>query len=89
MMELNQNNISTIVSMIVPFLSYLIVQIFGVTVDQAMLAMFLTAVIELVFLIWSAKNPNELGIFGNKKITSATEDGILNDEYVAGEDDGR
>ena len=68
MMELNENNISTIVSMIVPFLTYLIAQIFGVTVDQAMLAMFLTAVIELFVLIWSAKNPNKLGIFGNKPV---------------------
>ena len=68
MMELNENNISTIVSMIVPFLTYLIAQIFGVTVDQAMLAMFLTAVIELVILIWSARNPNKLGIFGNSPV---------------------
>ena len=64
-MEMSQNNISTIVSMIVPFLSFLIAQIFGFNIDQAMLTMFLTGVGEIIFVIWSARNPNTMAIFGN------------------------
>ena len=64
-MEMSQNNISTIVSMIVPFLAYLIAQFCGFDIDQAMLTMFLTGIVELIVLIWSARNPNTLAIFGN------------------------
>lgn len=85
-MEYNQNNISTIISMIVPFLSFLIAKYCGFDVDQAMLTMFLTGVVELIVLIWSARNPNTLGIFGNKK-PAVDEVGVLNDEYVSDGDD--
>ncbi len=81
-MEISQNNISTIVSMIVPFISYLIAQIFGFNIDQAMLAMFLTGIGEIIFVIWSAINPNTMEIFGNGKSIDPVPD-VLNDEYVA------
>ena len=68
MMELNQNNLSTIISMIVPFVAYVIAKVCGFDVDEAMLTMFITGVVELIILIWSAKNPNQLGIFGNKPV---------------------
>ena len=88
-MEFTENNMSTIISMIVPFLTYLIAQFCGFDLDEAMLTMFLTGVIELIVLIWSARNPNTLKIFGNAKKDTATDDiGILNEEYVVGEDDG-
>ena len=79
-MELSQNNISTIVSMIVPFIAYVIAKLWGFDIDQATLTMFLTGVVELIVLIWSARNPNTLAIFGNN--TSAEE---IDDE--AGVDD--
>lgn len=80
-MELSQNNISTIISMIVPFIAYIIAKVWGFDIDQAILTMFLTGVVELIVLIWSARNPNTLAIFGNN--TSADE---INEE--AGVDDG-
>ena len=80
-MELSQNNISTIISMIVPFIAYVIAKVWGFDIDQAILTMFLTGVVELIVLIWSARNPNTLAIFGNN--TSANE---INEE--AGVDDG-
>lgn len=74
--------------MIVPFLAYLIVQICGFDIDQAMLTMFITGVVELIILIWSAKNPNQIEAFGNKPVDPVTEeDGVLNDEYVTGDFD--
>lgn len=66
--------------MIVPFLSYLIAQICGFNIDQALLTMFLTGCIELIILIWSAKNPNKLAIFGNAPQIETTET-VLNHEY--------
>jgi len=86
-MEFNQNNVSTIVSMIFPFVSAVLIH-FGITVDQQILTAFLCAVVELGFLIWSARNPNQMGIFGNKQPVTIEDDGVLNDEYVTGDDDG-
>ena len=80
-MDLTENNISTIVSMIVPFLSYVIVKLCGFDIDQAMLAMFLTGCIELIILIWSARNPNTMDIFGNAPAPIETEETVLNPEY--------
>lgn len=88
-MEFNQNNVSTIVSMIFPFVSALLIR-FGITVDQQILTAFLCAVVELCFLIWSARNPNEMAVFGNSEPVTLDdeEDGVLNDEYVTGDEDG-
>lgn len=84
-MEFTENNISTIISMIVPFITYLIAQLCGFDIDQAMLTMFITGVVELAVLIWSARNPNTMGIFGNKPVTVEAA-GVLNDEYVTGDE---
>ena len=85
-MEYTQNNLSTIISMIVPFLSYLIAKLYGFDIDQVMLTMFLTGVIELILLIWSARNPNKLAIFGNAPVLE-TEETVLNPEYECDECD--
>ena len=88
-MEYSQNNISTIVSMIVPFLAYIIAKFCGFDIDQATLTMFITGVVELIILIWSARNPNTMKIFGNNPgNTNPVTEQILNDEYVTGDDDG-
>lgn len=73
-MELSQNNISTIVSMIVPFIAYVIAKVWGFDIDQAILTMFITGVVELIVLIWSARNPNTLAIFGNNTSAEGIED---------------
>lgn len=86
-MEFTENNISTIVSMIVPFIAYVIAKFCGFDLDEAMLTMFLTGVIELIVLIWSARNPNTMRIFGNAKpVTIEADDGVLNEEYVTGDE---
>lgn len=80
-MEYNQNNISTIISMIVPFLAYIIAIIFKVNVDQALLTMFITGVVELIILIWSARHTNTMGVFGNAPTPIDPTEPVLNDEY--------
>ena len=74
--------------MIVPFIAYVIAKFCGFDLDEAMLTMFLTGVIELIVLIWSARNPNTMGIFGNAKpVTIEADDGVLNEEYVTGDEE--
>lgn len=73
--------------MIVPFIAYVIAKFCGFDLDEAMLTMFLTGVIELIVLIWSARNPNTMRIFGNAKpVTIEADDGVLNEEYVTGDE---
>lgn len=83
-MEFNQNNISTISTMIAPFIVTLLAS-FGINIDQTITIAFIGAIFELILLIWSAKNPNEMKVFGNEPVTE-DEDMILNDEYVTGDD---
>lgn len=64
-MELTTGNISTIattiwVSIIAPILLY-----FGITIDQTLGIGIVTGIITVIFMIWNAKNPNELAILGN------------------------
>ena len=87
-MELTQNNISTIVTMIFPFIAALATKYLGVTLDQATFVAGISAIIELIFLVWSAKNPNTMGVFGNDKPTVESEEPVLNDEYECGDEDG-
>ena len=87
-MELTQNNISTIVTMIFPFIAALATKYLGVTLDQATFVAGISAIIELIFLLWSAKNPNTMGVFGNDKPTVESEEPVLNDEYECGDEDG-
>ena len=88
-MEFNQNNVSTIVSMIFPFISAILVY-FGINVDQQILTLILSAFVELGLLIWSAKNPNTFKAFGNAidNTIKNTEEPVLNDEYECDEDGG-
>lgn len=66
--------------MIVPFIAYVIARLFGFDIDQTLLTMFLTGVIELIILIWSAKNPNTMGIFGNSEPTDELDDVAVGDD---------
>ena len=86
-MELTQNNISTIVTMIFPFIAALATKYLGVTLDQATFVAGISAIIELIFLVWSAKNPNTMNIFGNSPKTIDTTEPVLNDEYEAVDDE--
>ena len=87
-MELTENNISTIATMVFPFFAYVFAKYFSITIDQTMFVLGFTAVIEFILLIWSAKNPNTLAIFGNQKQQANTDETVLNEEYIYGDDDG-
>ena len=82
---MDTNNISTIATFaaicITGILAY-----FGYTVDQAQLAAVIMSVLTLCIAIWSSKNPNTLGVFGNDKPTVESEEPVLNDEYEVGDD---
>jgi len=87
-MELNQNNISTIVTMIFPFVAALATKYLGVTLDQATFVAGVSAIIELILLLWSAKNPNNMEIFGNAQVqTMPGGEPVLNPEYECDDND--
>lgn len=86
-MEIDVNNISTIASMIWGVIVYPILMAVGIEINQGLGTAIIGAIILLGLLIWSARNPNKLEIFGNQPVTENNEQ-ILNDEYVTGDDDG-
>ena len=86
-MEIDVNNISTIASMIWGVIVYPILMAVGIEINQALGTAIIGAIILLGLLIWSARNPNKLGIFGNQPVTENNEQ-ILNEEYVTGDDNG-
>ena len=45
------------------------------------------AICGLLLVLWSAYHPNTFKILGNATTKSPEEDGILNDEYIAGDSD--
>ena len=81
------NNISTIATFAAICLTTILAY-FGYTVDQAQATTVIMGVITLIIAIWSSKNPNTLGVFGNDKPTVETEETVLNPEYECDEDDG-
>lgn len=80
------NNISTIATFIAICITGILAY-FGYTVDQAQLSPVIMSIITLIIAIWSSKNPNTMKVFGNDNAPVAEESGILNDEYVTGEED--
>lgn len=80
------NNISTIATFIAICLTGILAY-FGYEVDQAQLATVVMSVITLIIAIWSSKNPNTIKWLGNAPAPVASEETVLNDEYVTGEDD--
>ena len=64
-----------------------ILLIFGVTIDQTFGVAVVTGILTVIFMIWNAYNPNEIEAFGNKPKPVATEEEVLNDEYVTGDMD--
>lgn len=86
LMEFNVNNVSTIattiwVSIIAPILLY-----FGISIDQGVGIGVLTGILTIGFMIWNAKNPNNIEALGNGNDPVTFDDGVLNDEYVTGDE---
>jgi hypothetical protein len=85
---MDQGNISTIASMVWAMIISPILISYGIEVDNVMGTAIVSGFILLCLLIWSACNPNSMGIFGNKKTQTGTGgEPILNDEYVTGDVD--
>ena len=80
MMEFNVNNISTVattiwVSIIAPILLYL-----GIQIDQALGVGVLTGILTVVWMIWNAKNPNEIEALGNAPVEDYNDEIGVDDE---------
>ena len=84
-MDIDVGNVSTIATMVWGVIISPILVSYGVVIDNAVGTAVISGLILLVLLIWSACNPNSLGVFGNKKDEPPIDDGILNDEYVTGD----
>lgn len=74
------NNISTIATFIAICLTGILAY-FGYTVDQAQASTVIMTVITFIIAVWSSRNPNTLGILGNKPDTIDSSEPVLNDEY--------
>ena len=83
---MDTNNISTIATFAAICLTT-IMAYFGYTVDQAQATTVIMGVITLLIAIWSSKNPNTLAVLGNAPSEIESEETVLNDEYMYGEDD--
>ena len=83
---MEMNNISTIATFIAICITGILAY-FGYDVDQGQLATVLMSVITLIIAIWSSKNPNTLKVLGNAPASVTSEEPILNEEYVTGDED--
>ena len=84
----NVNNVSTLATTIWVSIIAPILVVCGVSIDQTLGVAIITGILTVIFMIWNAKNPNELEVLGNKPDDPVTEyeDG-LNGEYVTGDAD--
>jgi len=88
-MEINQGNVSTIATMVWGAIISPILISYGITIDNGVGTAIVSGIILLILLIWSAFNPNQMGIFNNSpKNTIETEESVLNPEYECDEDGG-
>ena len=82
-----QGNVSTIATMVWGAIISPILISYGISIDNGVGTAIVSGFILLCLLIWSAINPNSLGIFGNKKAEISSSEPVLNDEYETGADD--
>lgn len=87
MMEFNENNVSTIASWIWAVIVSPILVSYGISIDQGLGTGIISGIILLGLLVWSAKNPNTIVAFGNGDNPVTENNGVLNDEYVTGDED--
>lgn len=73
-----KNNLSTIVVIITGALSPFVAQYLSAEQFSALVI----AVIDVVFIIYSAKHPNTFKVLGNDKGCTCDEETVLNDEYT-------
>lgn len=85
-MEFTQGNISTLAVWLYVLISPLLVK-YGINIDETTFTTFFIALVGIILAIWSSYNPNTFQFLGNKQTEPVT-NGVLNDEYVTGDDDG-
>lgn len=83
------NNSTTIATWtgIIVLIIEVICKHFGITIPHETVVMFVTGVITFIIAIISSRNPNTFGFLGNAPTPVASEETILNDEYVTGDED--
>ena len=77
-----KNNVSTIAVLIYGVLSPYLAQY--LSADQ--FSALCIAIVSIVLVVWSAKNPNTMKIFGNDVFVCdcETEEDLINEEYKTG-----
>lgn len=88
MIEINQGNISTIATIAWGSIISPILISYGITIDAGVGTAILSGIILLILLLWSAFNPNQMGIFGNKPKTTENTEPVLNPEYEVDDNGG-
>lgn len=83
------NNFSTIATWtaIIVMIIEVICKHLGIEIPHETIVMFVTGVITFIIAVWSSKNPNTLKVLGNATEPVASEETVLNDEYITGEED--
>ena len=61
----------------------------GIEIPHDTIVMFVTGVIAFIIAVWSSKNPNTISWLGNGTEPVASEETVLNDEYITGDEDDR
>ena len=72
-MEFNKDNLSTIFVFLYMLISPILVK-YGYDIKQELFVSAMVAIVGLIGAIYSAMNPNKLGIFGNAPEDTGDED---------------
>jgi hypothetical protein len=83
------NNVSTYATWtaLIVLILQVICKHFQIHIGESELTIIANAIIAFAIALWSSYNPNEIKWLGNAPIPVASEETVLNDEYVTGEED--
>ena len=72
----NINNVSTLATTIWVSIIAPILVLVGVSIDQTVGVALITGILTVVFMIWNAKNPNEIEVLGNAPVECECNTGV-------------
>jgi len=76
----NVNNVSTLATTIwVSIIAPILIAV-GVNIDQTLGVAVITGILTVIFMIWNAKNPNEIEAFGNAPVDQSDDTVGVDDE---------
>jgi len=83
------NNVSTYATWtaLIVLILQVICKHFQIHIGESELTIIANALIAFAIALWSSYNPNKIKWLGNAPIPVASEETVLNDEYVTGEED--